>query len=240
MDSASFSDLTAVVVNCTLKRSPEVSHTQGLLDNAIAILRAQGVEVDVIRAADHEIPPGVYPDMREDVPGGRVDRDEWPELAERILGADILIVGTPIWLGDKSSIATRVIERLYGLSGGLNDRGQYLYYGRTAGVVVTGNEDGVKHVAMNVLYSLQHLGYTIPPNADAGWIGPVGPGPSYLDEDSGGPESDFTRRNTTFMTWNLLHVARWLKDGGGFPAGGNSRRDWDAGARFDHPNPEYR
>ena len=240
MDSASFSDLTAVVVNCTLKRSPEVSHTQGLLDNAIAILRAQGVEVDVIRAADHEIPPGVYPDMREDVPGGRVDRDEWPELAERILGADILIVGTPIWLGDKSSIATRVIERLYGLSGGLNDRGQYLYYGRTAGVVVTGNEDGVKHVAMNVLYSLQHLGYTITPNADAGWIGPVGPGPSYLDEDSGGPESDFTRRNTTFMTWNLLHVARWLKDGGGFPAGGNSRRDWDAGARFDHPNPEYR
>ena len=240
MGSASFSDLTAVVVNCTLKRSPEVSHTQGLLDNAIAILRAQGVEVDVIRAADHEIPPGVYPDMREDVPGGRVDRDEWPELAERILGADILMVGTPIWLGDKSSIATRVIERLYGLSGGLNDRGQYLYYGRTAGVVVTGNEDGVKHVAMNVLYSLQHLGYTIPPNADAGWIGPVGPGPSYLDEDSGGPESDFTRRNTTFMTWNLLHVARWLKDGGGFPAGGNSRRDWDAGARFDHPNPEYR
>ena len=240
MSSSDFADLTAVVVNCTLKPSPALSHTQGLLDNAIAILRAQDVSVDVIRAADFEIPPGVYPDMREDVPGGGVERDDWPALAQRILAADILILGTPIWLGDKSSIATRVIERLYGLSGDLNDRGQYLYYGRTAGVVVTGNEDGVKHVAMNVLYSLQHLGYTIPPNADAGWIGAVGPGPSYLDEGSGGPESDFTRRNTTFMTWNLLHVARWLKDAGGFPAGGNSRRDWDAGSRFDHPNPEYR
>ncbi|WP_062465224.1 flavodoxin family protein [Demequina soli] len=240
MSSPDFSDLTAAVVNCTLKPSPTPSHTQGLLDNAIAILRAQGVEVDVIRAVDHAIAPGVYPDMREDVPGGNQDRDDWPALAPRILDADILILGTPLWLGDKSSVATRVIERLYGLSGGLNERGQYLYYGRTAGVVVTGNEDGVKHVAMNVLYSLQHLGYTIPPNADAGWIGEVGPGPSYLDPGSGGPENDFTRRNTTFMVWNLLHVARWLKDGGGFPAGGNSRKDWDAGARFDHPNPEYR
>ncbi len=235
-----YSDLSAVVVNCTLKRSPELSHTQGLLDNAIAILAAQDVAVDVIRAADHDIPPGVYPDMREDVPGGKQPVDDWPALAERILAADILILGTPIWLGDKSSVATRVIERLYGLSGDLNARGQYLYYGRAAGVIVTGNEDGAKHVAMNVLYALQHLGYLVPPNADAAWLGEVGPGPSYLDEGSGGPENDFTRRNTTFMTWNLLHTARWLKDGGGFPAGGNSRKEWDAGARFDHPNPEYR
>ncbi|MDN4476429.1 flavodoxin family protein [Demequina sp. SYSU T00192] len=240
MSTPGFSDLTAVVVNCTLKPSPTLSHTQGLLDVAIAIMRAQGVEVDVVRAVDHVLAPGVYPDMREDVPGGSQDRDDWPSLAPRILDADILLLGTPIWLGDKSSVATRVIERLYGLSGDLNDRGQYLYYGRAAGVVVTGNEDGAKHVAMNVLYSLQHLGYTIPPNADAAWIGEAGPGPSYLDEGSGGPENDFTQRNTTFMTWNLMHVARWLKDGGGFPAGGNSRREWDAGARFDHPNPEYR
>ncbi|WP_062529991.1 flavodoxin family protein [Demequina rhizosphaerae] len=240
MSTPGFTDLTAVVVNCTLKPSPTLSHTQGLLEVAIAVMRAQGVEVDIIRAVDHVIAPGVYPDMREDVPGGGQDRDDWPALASRILDADILLLGTPIWLGDKSSVATRVIERLYGLSGDLNDRGQYLYYGRAAGVVVTGNEDGAKHVAMNVLYSLQHLGYTIPPNADAAWVGEAGPGPSYLDEDSGGPENDFTQRNTTFMAWNLMHAARWLKDGGGFPAGGNSRREWDAGARFDHPNPEYR
>ena len=239
MSPPGFADLTAAVVNCTLKPSPTPSHTQGLLDNAIAILAAQDVEVDVIRAVDHVIAPGVYPDMREDVPGGNQDRDDWPALAERILAADILILGSPIWLGDRSSVAARVIERLYGLSGQTNDRGQYLYYGRAAGVVTTGNEDGSKHVAMNLLYSLQHLGYTIPPNADAGWVGEAGPGPSYLDED-GGRDNEFTQRNTTFMTWNLLHVARWLKDGGGFPAGGNSREEWDAGARFDHPNPEYR
>ena len=74
---------------------------------------------------------------------------------------------------------------------------------------------------MNVLYSLQHLGYTIPPQADAGWIGEAGPGPSYLDPGAGGPENDFTNRNTTFMTWNLMHLARMLKDAGGIPAHGN-------------------
>jgi multimeric flavodoxin WrbA len=126
------------------------------------------------------------------------------------------------------------------MSGQLNNRGQYLYYGRAAGVIVTGNEDGVKHVAMNVLYSLQHLGYTIPPNADAGWIGEAGPGPSYLDDGSGGPQNAFTQRNTTFMAWNLMHTGAFLKRQGGFPAGGNSREAWDAGERFDHPNPEYR
>ncbi|WP_291383516.1 flavodoxin family protein [Demequina sp.] len=231
-----FAELRAAFINCTLKRSPELSHTQGLLDVSAAIMRANGVTVDEIRAADHDIATGVQPDMTEH----GWECDEWPQLAERILAADILVVGTPIWLGDKSSVCTRVIERLYSLSGQLNDAGQYLFYGRAAGVVVTGNEDGVKHVAMNVLYSMQHLGYTIPPQADAGWIGPAGPGPSYLDEGSGGPQNEFTQRNTTFMTWNLMHMAAMLKRAGGFPAHGNQRSAWDAGARFDHPNPEYR
>ena len=93
---------------------------------------------------------------------------------------------------------------------------------------------------MNVLYSLQHLGYTIPPQADAGWIGEAGPGPSYLDPGSGGQDNDFTNRNTTFMTWNLLHLARMLKDAGGVPGHGNERTAWDAGTRFDFENPEYR
>ena len=97
------------------------------------------------------------------------------------MAADILVLCTPIWLGEKSSVCTQVIERLYGNSHLLNDAGQYAYYGRVGGCLVTGNEDGVKHCAMNVLYSLQHLGYVIPPQADAGWIGEAGPGPSYLD-----------------------------------------------------------
>lgn len=233
---AGFTDLTAVFLNCTLKPYPEQSHTQGLMEVSTAIMRAQGVTVDEIRAVDHDIAPGVYPDMT----GHGASHDDWPRLVPRILGADILVIGTPIWLGDKSSVATRVVERLYALSGQLNDAGQYLYYGRVGGVVITGNEDGAKHVAMNVLYSLQHLGYTIPPQADAAWLGEAGPGPSYLDEGSGGPQNDFTQRNATFMTWNLMHLAAMLKRSGGFPVGGNSRTGWDAGERSDHPNPEYR
>ncbi len=231
-----FSDLRALFINCTLKPSRTRSNTEGLMEISVAIMEANGVTVDRIRAVDHDIAPGVYPDMRDHGAAS----DEWPELYERVQAADILVLGTPIWLGEKSSVCTHIIERLYGNSAELNEHGQYAYYGKVGGCLVTGNEDGVKHCAMNILYSLQHLGYTIPPQADAGWIGEAGPGPSYLDEGSGGPENDFTNRNTTFMTWNLLHIARLLRDAGGFPAHGNQRASWDAGCRFDFPNPEHR
>jgi multimeric flavodoxin WrbA len=234
--SVDYSDLTALFVNTTLKRSPETSNTEGLMKISMSNMETNGITVDLIRAVDHDLPPGVYPDMTEH----GFERDEWPSIFERVMAADILVVGTPIWLGQQSSICTRLIERLYGNSGLLNDAGQYAYYGRVGGCLVTGNEDGVKHCSMGVLYSLQHLGYTIPPQADAGWIGEVGPGPSYLDEGSGGLENDFTNRNTTFMTWNLIHLARMLRDRGGIPAHGNQRSEWDAGCRFDFPNPEYR
>ncbi len=231
-----FTGLRATFVNGTLKKSPEPSHTEGLVDVSAAIMRKHGVEVDVIRAVDHDIATGVYPDMREH----GWESDAWPDLYPGILDSQILVIAGPIWLGDNSSVTKRVIERLYALSGQLNDQGQYLYYGRVGGCLITGNEDGIKHCAQNILYSLQHLGYTIPPNADAGWIGEAGPGPSYLDEGSGGPENDFTNRNTTFMTWNLMHLARMLRESGGVPAHGNVRSAWDAGARFDFENPEYR
>lgn len=223
-------------VNGTLKPSPAISHTQGLMDVSRAILEANGVEVEVIRASDHELAPGVQPDMTEH----GATRDDWPKLWPRIDAADILVLGTPIWLGERSSVISRVIERLYAMSGQTNAQGQYRYYGKVAGVIVTGNEDGVKHCAMGMLYALQHLGCVIPPQADAGWIGAVGPGPSYLDPGSGGPENEFTQRNTTFMSYNLLHLARMLRAAGGIPAHGNQRTAWDAGERFDHPNPEYR
>ena len=231
-----FSDLNALFVNCTLKPSPELSHTEGLMRISVEIMERNGVAVDYLRAVDHDIAPGVWPDMREHGAAS----DEWPELYQRVQEADILVLCSPIWLGEKSSVCTRVIERLYACSGLLNEDGQYAYYGKVGGCLITGNEDGIKHCSMNILYSLQHLGYTIPPQADAGWIGEAGPGPSYLDEGSGGPDNDFTNRNTTFMTWNLLHVARMLRDAGGMPAHGNQRSLWDAGCRFDFPNPEYR
>jgi multimeric flavodoxin WrbA len=231
-----FSDLKAMFINCTLKKSPEQSHTQGLMDISMEIMRRNDVSVDHVRAVDEPIATGVYEDMTEH----GWDEDAWPGIQERVMAADILVLGAPIWLGEKSSICTKVVERLYGYSGKLNDSGQWAYYGRAGGCLITGNEDGIKHCAMNILYSLQHIGYSIPPQADAGWIGEAGPGPSYLDEDSGGPGNDFTNRNTTFMSWNLMHLARLLKDAGGFPAHGNIRAEWDAGCSLDFPNPDYR
>ena len=231
-----YDDLRALFLNCTLKRSPAVSNTEGLIDVSRKILEKQGVQVDVIRAIDHDIATGVWPDMTEH--GWATDA--WPAIQEQVMAADILVIAGPIWLGDNSSVTKQVIERLYGNSSILNEHGQYAYYGRVGGCLITGNEDGIKHCAHNVLYTLQHIGYTIPPQADAGWIGEAGPGPSYLDPGSGGPDNDFTNRNTAFMTWNLMHLAKMLDDAGGVPAYGNQRSEWDAGCRFDYENPEYR
>ena len=231
-----FSHLKACFLNCTLKKTPEISHTKGLMDVPRLIMEKNGVMVEVIRPVDYDIASGVYPDMTE----RGWAHDDWPLIFEKVMAADILVIGTPIWLGDKASVCTRVIERLYSSSGELNDKGQYSYYGRVGGCIITGNEDGAKHCAMNILYSLQHLGFVIPPQSDAAWVGEAGPGPSYLDPGSGGPDNEFTQRNATFMAWNLMHFARILTDIGGIPAHGNQRSLWEAGCRFDHPNPEYR
>lgn len=231
-----FSGLSALMLNCTLKPSGQPSNTDALMQVPLGIMQANGIEVELLRPVDFDLPPGVYPDMRDH----GFKTDDWPDLCRKAMAADILIVGTPIWLGEESSVCRRLIERLYAESGKLNDRDQSIYFGRVGGCIVTGNEDGVKHCAMTVLYALQHLGYLIPPQADAGWIGEPGPGPSYADEGSGGPQNDFTQRNTTFMTWNPMHLARLLRDAGGIPAHGNQRQAWADGCRFDHPNPEYR
>jgi len=237
---ADYSDLRAVYINGTLTPSPGESHTALLVEVSRSIMDAQGVTTEVVRAVDHDIATGLYPDMREH--GAAVD--EWPDIFARVLAADIVVLAGPIWLGDNSSQTKKVIERLYAHSGDLSEAGQGIFYGRVGGCLLTGNEDGIKHCAMNLLYSLQHLGFTIPPQADAGWIGEAGPGPSYGDVlDDGtraGLGNEFTNRNTTFMTWNLLHVARLLRSAGGVPVHGNQRSAWERGARFGFHNPEYR
>ena len=235
-DKWNFSDLNALFLNCTIKKSPALSHTEGLMALSMLIMEKNKITAEMLRPVDYDIATGMWPDMTKK----GWDKDDWPELYKKVDKADILVIGSPIWLGQKSSIATQVIERLYSQSGELNKKGQYLYYGKIGGCVLTGNEDGVKHCAMDILYALQHIGYTVPPQADCGWLGAVGPGPSYMDPGSGGPENDFTNRNTTFMTWNLMHMARMLKDSDGFPAHGNVKKDWDAGCRFDFDNPEHR
>ena len=235
-----FTGLRAIFFNGTLTKSPGQSHTDLIIQSSRDIMEKHGVKTELIRTIDHDIATGVYPDMREK--GWKTD--EWPELYKKVQAADIIVLAGPIWLGDNSSQTKKIIERLYACSGELNEAGQYAYYGKVGGCLITGNEDGVKHCSMNVLYSLQHLGCVIPPQADAGWIGEVGPGVSYGDkQDDGtraGLDNDFTNRNVTFMTWNLLHLAKMLKDNGGVPAYGNQRTKWDNGQHFDYENPEYR
>src|SRR2546423_15722636 len=133
-----FTDLRALFINCTLKRSPEVSHTQGLADIAMEIMRRQGVTVDVVRAVDHDIATGVWPDMTEH----GWERDDWPTIFEQVQAAHILVLCTPIWLGAESSVCTQVIERLYGNSHLLNDAGQYAYYGGVGGCLVARDQGG--------------------------------------------------------------------------------------------------
>jgi multimeric flavodoxin WrbA len=233
-------DLKAIYFNTSLKRAAADSHTQLLLDASSGILESNGVAVDHVHMLDHQVAPGVYPDMTNH----GWDRDDWPAIWQRVQAADIVVIGTPLWLGEESSLCRVLIERLYGMSGELNDKGQSIYYGKVGGTVVTGNEDGVKHAAMTVCYALSHLGLTIPPQADCGWIGEAGPGPSYGDDDGAGGkvgfDNAFTRRNTTIMSWNLMHMARILKNAGGLPNEGNDRNALQAGCRFDYENPEYR
>jgi len=196
-----------------------------------------GVSVEHVHMAANDIPPGVYLDMTEH----GWPKDEWPTVWEKVKAADILIVGTPLWLGEESSICRVLIERLYAMSGLLNDKGQSIFYNKVGGCVITGNEDGIKHTAMTIGFALNHLGYTLPPQADCGWIGEAGPGPSYGDQtDDGGRvgfDNDFTKRNTTIMTWNCIHLARILKGCGGIPNKGNDREAWKAGERFGFENP---
>jgi multimeric flavodoxin WrbA len=243
---ATFAGQTALFLNCSIKRERAQSHTQLLMDKAAGLMSREGVDVEQIYALEHTIAFGMIKDGADE---GLAD--DWPAIQAKILAADILVIGTPIWLGDKSSVASLVIERMYAYSGDRNALGQYLYYGKTAGCVVTGNEDGIKHCARDLLYALQHIGYMIPPQADCGWIGEAGPGPSYGDTEWNGQpigdgrsplgfDNDFTNRNTTFMSWNLMHTAAMLKERGGIPPVGNTTDGWHQVSHVASDNPEYR
>ena len=133
-----FSDLKALYLNCTLKRSPEFSHTEGLIRISRVIMENQGVSVEELRPVDYDLAYGVWPDMTQH----GWERDDWPLIYEKVKAADILVISSPIWLGEKSSVCTKVVERLYSTSADLNASGQYSYYGRVGGCLITGNEDG--------------------------------------------------------------------------------------------------
>ncbi|MDQ3660771.1 MAG: flavodoxin family protein [Actinomycetota bacterium] len=204
-------DLRAVFLNCTLKRSPEVSNTEALARKVVGWFDRLEVESEIIRIVDYNVPTGVSSDEG--------DGDEWPKILEGIKAADILVIATPIWFGHRSSVAQLVIERLDGTYNERNEAGQYPLYNKVGGVVVTGNEDGAHAAAESTLFNLSHLGCTIPPNSDTYWVGDAGPGPSYLD--AGGENHPYTQRTTRWMAHNLVHVARMLK-ASPIPAEGNT------------------
>lgn len=202
--------LKTLFLNTSLKKSNESSNTSALFDKAKAIYEKEGVEVEEIRVADYNVPHGISDDLGEG--------DEWPGILQKVLNADILVIGSPVWLGEKSSIAKKVLERLNGSSGQTNDKGQEIFYQRVAGAVVTGNEDGAKHAARDIIYALSHLGFAIPPAVDAYWVGDAGPGPSYMDGD--GESNDFTQGAIETMAYNTIHLARILNENP-IPAKGN-------------------
>jgi multimeric flavodoxin WrbA len=207
--------LDAVLLNCTLKKSPEPSNTEALMDRVIEVLESLETSCEKVRVVDHNVPFGVSSD--------KGDGDEWPRILEKILAADILILGMPIWFGVRSSVAQMVIERLDGTYNTTNDVGQYPLYNTVGGVVVTGNEDGAHDCASNTLFNLSHLGCTIPPNADTYWLGNAGPGPSYIEAE--GWNHAYTQKTTTWMAHNVVHLARMLRERP-IPPEGNTVPGW--------------
>lgn len=195
-------DLKSVILNCTLKKSPVVSNTDALIDKVVALMAPLGVQSEVVRVVDHNVPFGVDSDLG---PG-----DEWPLIYAKLKVADIVIIGTPIWFGVRSAVAQLVIERL---DGSYNDgdpvTGQFPLYGKVAGVIVTGNEDGAHDAAGTTLFNLTHLGCVVPPNADTYWVGDAGPGPSYIE--AGGDKHLYTNKTARYLAHNVTWMARLLK-----------------------------
>lgn len=208
--------MKALFLNCTLKPTPAVSNTQALADRVLGILEELGCETETVRVVDHDVRFGVTNDEG--------DGDEWPLILDKVRGADILILGTPIWFGVRGSVCQMVVERLDGTYADTNSVGQYPLYNKVGGVVVTGNEDGAHDAAATTLFNLSHLGCTIPPNADTYWVGDAGPGPSYIE--AGGEQSEYTRKTSSWMAHNLMHVARMLRDRP-IPPEGNTVPGWE-------------
>lgn len=189
--------MRAVVLNCTLKRSPDVSSTEALARVVIAELEAGGVDVELVRLVDLDIKPGVSADEGEG--------DDWPAVDAKLKAADIVVFATPIWLGQMSSVSQRALERMDAWFGETDDSGRPIAFGKVAGVVITGNEDGAHHIVATICQGLIDMGFTIPGQSWTYWhLGP-GPGPDYNETDQGHDYSDRVGRNAAR---NLIALAK--------------------------------
>lgn len=196
-------ELKVLILNCTLKKSPKTSNTDALINKAVKLFKDQSVVSEVIRVVDYNVLPGIS--SSEGV------GDDWPKILEKIEKANIFIIGSPIWFGVRSSVAQRVIERLNGTYMEADHKtGQFPLYGKVAGVIITGNEDGAHNVAETTLFNLSHLGCTVPPNVDTYWVGDAGPGPSYIE--AGGEKHFYTNKTVRYMVHNLIFFAKFLEE----------------------------
>jgi multimeric flavodoxin WrbA len=200
--------LKALAFNCTLKTSPAASSTDKLLRELLEALAKRGVEGDIVRAVDYDIKPGVSSDEGEG--------DAWPQLRRRILGCDILVMGSPIWLGQPSSVAKRVLERMDAFLDETDDNGRMPSYGKVAIAAVVGNEDGAHHVAAELLQALLEVGFSAPPGGVTYWVGEAMGSTNYIDlKETPKAVADWT----PMLASNTAHLARLLK-GNDYPGKG--------------------
>ena len=195
--------INALFLNCTLKKSPETSNTEAFIKNAEKIFKELEVQTEVMRVADYEVKFGTGSDE-----GGN---DAWPTLMQKIKNADILIIATPIWRGDRSAIAKMVAERMDSImETDTKENGQFFTYNKVAGAMVDGNEDGAKNAIRSILFDLEEQGFSIPVNAFSYYVGKAGPGKSYIKAN--GDKHEFTNNTMLLMVHNLVHLAKTLKE----------------------------
>ncbi|AUI50052.1 flavodoxin family protein [Arthrobacter crystallopoietes] len=192
--------LKALALVCTLTPSPKPSSSELLARQVIQQLGSQGVECDLIRVVDHDIKPGVQTDMG--------DGDEWPRIREQILGSDILVLATPIWLGHPASLAQKVLERLDAELSETDGQSRPSMYDKVALVAVVGNEDGAHHVTAELYQGLGDVGFSIPAQGSTYWVGEAMHGTDFQDL----PETpEVTATTTATSARNAVHLAASLK-----------------------------
>ncbi len=196
----------ALFINCTLKKSPQKSHTQRLIDIVAKEMELLGAQTEVVRIIDHTIPFSIHT-LAKDEP-----KDDWPAIHDKMIASDIIIICSPIWFGTRASVTQLTLERISGMYDERDEvTGQYPLYNKVGACIVTGNEDGAHDVISNTLYNLTHMGCAIPPNADSYWVGEAGPGPSFGDDDIG-YKNLFVHKTAKYMAYNTVQLAKILKN----------------------------
>jgi len=193
--------MKALVLNCTLKTSPKASNTEALAKEMISEMERLGVKTQLLRIADHNVMTGTKSDLGNSA-------DEWPAILKQLLDADILIMATPTWVGSLSSVAQKVLERMNGLYSAKDDYGQPVTFNKVAGFVVTGEEDGARHVVAELAHALMDVGFTIAPQSYTYWNNGPGPGKAYLKSEY---RKDWSIATAKAAAANVVAVAKALK-----------------------------